>query len=306
MTVFLHIGYHKTASTWLQRQIFPEHPSIEYWPTQMPEHAWLPELARVHDFAFDVERYRGLYLECRSKRASDPIVVSWEGFVGDPLSGAQTSVRNADRLHSIFPNAQILIVIRNQLDMVDSLYRQYVQEGGTCSLERFLDLRPQNRVYFGMDYLRYDLLIGHYRSSYGSDAVHVFLYEELAQSPSDFLAKLFSTIDVEQQHFDGKVLERKINRSLSLPSLYLLRFANHFLSSALNPGAILANRWVSTFEVRRWLQTRLDRLIPDRSIARQSCIGLQLRSELEDQFRLCNRTLVEELGIPLEEYGYAL
>lgn len=304
--VFLHIGYHKTASTWLQQQIFPKHPSIAYWATQRPEYAWLPEAARVHDFAFDAQKCQALYKELRTKPTPGPVVVSWEGFVGDPFSGAQTSMRNAVRLHSIFPDAQILVVIRNQLDMLDSLYRQYIQEGGTCSLERLLNLGPRNRVYFSMDYLRYDLLIDHYRALFGHQSVHVFLYEDLARSPSEFLDRLFFIIGVEQMSYDKEVLEKKPNQSLSSPALYLLRLVNHLLSSALNPGALLANRWLTSYKIRRWLQTRLDPLVPDRPALRGSYISPELALRLRSEFKHCNRFLVDETGVPLSEYGYPL
>jgi hypothetical protein len=215
-------------------------------------------------------------------------------------------MRNAYRLHSIFPSAQILVVIRNQIDMLDSLYRQYIQEGGTCSLERFLSLGRPNRVFFSREYLRYDLLIEHYRALFGQQSVHVFLYEDLARSRSEFLARLFSAIGVEKIPYDRELLEKRCNASLSSPALHLLRLVNHLLSSPLNPGAPFANRWLTSHRVRRWLQMRLDPIVPDRLTRRGSYISPELTQWMQREFKHCNRFLVDETAVPLSEYGYPL
>ncbi len=31
MTVFVHVGYPKTASPWLQTRVFPGHPGLDHW-----------------------------------------------------------------------------------------------------------------------------------------------------------------------------------------------------------------------------------------------------------------------------------
>ena len=31
MSVIVHVGYPKTASTWLQTRVFPAHPGLDYW-----------------------------------------------------------------------------------------------------------------------------------------------------------------------------------------------------------------------------------------------------------------------------------
>lgn len=42
------------------------------------------------------------------------------------------------RLKTVLPNARIVIFIRNQTEMIASVYKQYVKEGGTHSPRRFL------------------------------------------------------------------------------------------------------------------------------------------------------------------------
>ncbi len=50
MTVFVHVGYPKTASTWLQTRVFPGHPGLDYW-RQVPGFDWVNGIVNLHDFA---------------------------------------------------------------------------------------------------------------------------------------------------------------------------------------------------------------------------------------------------------------
>lgn len=44
----------------------------------------------------------------------------------------------AERIYSAFPRARIVIVIRNQLDIIAAAYAQYIKQGGTHKPEHFL------------------------------------------------------------------------------------------------------------------------------------------------------------------------
>ncbi len=49
MTVFVHVGYPKTASTWLQTRVFPGHPGLDYW-RQVPGFDRINGIVNLHDF----------------------------------------------------------------------------------------------------------------------------------------------------------------------------------------------------------------------------------------------------------------
>jgi hypothetical protein len=175
MRVFIHIGYPKTATSWLQKSILPQNPEIAFWHVRAPQHAWLEELVTAHEFDFDARRLRSSYAKHKASVTAQAIGISWESFSGDVFAGGHNSRRNATRLHAVFPEASIVVFIRNQFDMIDSLYRQYVQEGGACSIHRFLDLQFPSRVCFSLDHLCYDRLIRCYHDLFGPDNLYVGL-----------------------------------------------------------------------------------------------------------------------------------
>jgi hypothetical protein len=190
--------------------------------------------------------------------------------------------------------------------MMDSLYRQYVQEGGAASFARFLRLAPTHRVYFSGSYLRYDLLVAHYQRLFGPDAVFVCLYEQLKESPEQFLTKLFSFFKVDLIPVDPEILCARVNRGVSPASLRILRFTNRFTAGPVNPVALLPSTLVNTRMIRNLLQNRLDPVI-FKSVSPKRCIvKADDISELEAQFRKSNRALAGIINLSLEKYGYPL
>jgi len=123
--VFLHIGMHKTGSTFLQREVFPRLPG-------------------VHAVVRAESSLAGLW-----KRPVDrTLLISDEGLCGIPWS---VPVRrdyswHADRVGrlqsaaKLFPNARVIVFFRRHADFILSLYKQYLHEGGSESLERFFSL----------------------------------------------------------------------------------------------------------------------------------------------------------------------
>ncbi len=60
MTVFVHVGYPKTASTWLQTRVFPGHAGLDQW-RQVPGFDWVDGIVDRHDFDFDAKAHLRLY-----------------------------------------------------------------------------------------------------------------------------------------------------------------------------------------------------------------------------------------------------
>jgi len=310
MSIFIHIGYPKTATTWLQKVVFPNQPGILFWDAQIPggKYEWLLDIVNVHDFDFDPTYFRSQYARCRDDH-SKPLVISLESLVGDPFAGNRNSRSNADRLRAIFPEATIIITIREQLSILISLYKQYVQEGGASSLGRFLESESvPTRTCFSLDFLQYDRIIDYYQQLFGVQAVHVFLYEELKEEPERFLETLFALFQIDVKGIDDSLLVERPNQGLSTISLAIARIANRFLfSKHFNPSPIIP--WTRLFRasrVRRILQQRLDPLVFNRISGSAISIKPELQQRLEDYYRESNAIVADKLGIDLRKYGYPL
>ena len=64
-------------------------------------------------------------------------VLSAERLSGNPDSGGYDSVHVAEYLAATFPEARVLIVIREQADMLVSGYERYVRNGGPGTLRQY-------------------------------------------------------------------------------------------------------------------------------------------------------------------------
>src|SRR5688500_8594672 len=128
--ILLHIGYHKTGTTWLHNNLFPS-PALGFAsPISRPDME--KHIAFPHDFDFVGEscraRFEPIFQEAWS--AGLVPVLSFERFCGDFYSGAPDNKTMADRLHTVCPDGKVLIVIREQRSALRSHYAQYVHQYG--------------------------------------------------------------------------------------------------------------------------------------------------------------------------------
>ena len=249
--LLLHVGYHKTATTWLQdRLLRPAHGF-----RQMATHQEVSDLVeRPTDLTFDPAPMR----ELLARRLADPArlasgevpVVSSEILSGHPFQGGRDGAVMARRLASIVGGgaagalggrgARILVSIRAQGRILPSVYMQYLQRGGTMPPARFFEgtTRPG---YFGFDpaHFEYDRLVGLYQELFGRAAVHVMTQESLRRD-MDAAARALAAF--AGARFDALEPADRAVRSASYPehAIGLLRRANHLQTSTLNPVPVVA------------------------------------------------------------------
>ncbi len=237
--LLIHIGYHKTATSWLQSRVF----TSENGYAQLASHQQVDtEILRPHPLVFTPasasERIAERLASCPSDSAA---VISSEILSGHPFYGGYESVETARRLKLIAPDACILITIRNQLRLLPSLYMQYLRRGGTLRPATFFDGTTEPG-YRGFDpvHFDYNLLISHYRETFGAENVHVVTQESLASARDETLAELAEFAGNKQ----WKPLERYSAKpvAVSYPegAAFLFRRINSLQKSTLNPEPVLS------------------------------------------------------------------
>lgn len=228
--LIVHVGLPRTASTFLQERIFEHLKGIHYIGKTRPAYPdWLKEWHYASDL--DFHRHRTwIRNHLNEARVEDkPNVLSSEMFT---MWGNQASTQAA-RLHSIAPEAKIIMVLRNPLERMRSFYKAIVGFNGFW--EPMRDLIGWNETPFVFykqkpiclsDYYYNDILLA-YRRFFSAERILILRYEEMVASFSEFLSKLttFVGTDEDVSPFLDQLKQRE-NQSSSGEKLLELRQQN--------------------------------------------------------------------------------
>lgn len=298
--LLIHIGYPKTATTWLQSRVFPL--DTQAWFRAIgTRQAILDGFVRINGFRFDACTVRETFDdEIREAASSGRVpVISHERLAGTPHSGGSDAQPIADRLARTFPNARVLIVIREQDRMVLSSWQQYVREGGVCSLRRYLDPPGDGRVpLFRYEQFEYDALIHYYHRLLSADRVRVLPLELLARDPRGFVRAIgdFVGADVIPDIDYSPLYE-----SLSGTSVAILKRLNYLIGrDSVNPTAPLRGHARIGD-----LLTYLDRAVPSNISSFPTTLAKRrVRGILRDRYRASNQATSQLTGLDLSGFGY--
>ena len=112
----IHVGYHKTGSTWLQKRVFADDAAGFCVPWAAGREEAVRAFIHPNPFHFAPAKAREAFeagLEKARERSLVP-VISHEGLSGDPMAGKYYGREVAERISRTFPDARILICIREQ------------------------------------------------------------------------------------------------------------------------------------------------------------------------------------------------
>lgn len=306
--LLVHIGYHKTGTKWMQRQLFRSPEAGFVMPWSIGE--TLRRLVLVNPFDFDPAQVRADFETAlaEARASSSPAgvpVISMEALSGNPHSGGHDSRWIADRLASGFPRARILMIVREQRGMVVSAYKAYVRQGGVASLRQYLTPpRGAGRIpQFAPSYLEYHWLVAYYQQLFTPEKVLVLPYELLREDPEDFVgrivrfagARLPATLSREVRHPGlsgfGVALKRRVNRLFVRDSVNLSPMIDRpGLGRRLEAAVIRLDR-----RAPRRLSRRADRKLAEG--AERYCSG---------RFAESNKTTAYLAGLDLERFGYEM
>jgi hypothetical protein len=287
--VAFHIGYHKTATTWLQREVFPRHPRLHaYVSGRVWNDPFLRCIVAEPDREFDARRARETYEAGLPRLGTigpdDVVVVSAERLSGHAVSGGYDTFRIAGRLHAALPEARVLMVVRNQIDMIESEYRQLVGEGYRGRISSLWSPDQWKTPQFDLGHYEYDALVLEYQRRFGADNVAVFSYEGIVVERRRFLERLADFFAVAPFELVENEDVRSVHPGLPNRGLGILRALNHLRRSELNPFPIvdLGTSWRRPIvAASRWLP-RKHHLIPAAK-----------RAELATRFRDSNDRLAK-------------
>jgi hypothetical protein len=302
-----HIGYHKTATTWFQKSVWPAATSHEFIGRKQARSALLDDPG----LCFDEKRARAMLQRRGSNRA---IVVCEENLSGYIHNGGLHGLmapEAARRIHRLFPEAQIVVFIRNQPDIIRAAYCQYVSGGGTYGLSRYLfphlhghgALRYAYKAPgFSLSHFEFDRLIAFYDDLFGRGNVHVYLFEELQRDPKKLLARMEQDLGVEFDH--AAISDASKNASMGRAALFIMRGVNLFTRQSVVDKTVVLDVPGWHF-VRHGMKAMVGR-IPVLGTAGKRLLSSAQLARIRSHYAAGNRRLIRRRGLPLEEYGYPL
>lgn len=186
---FVHIGIHKTGSTWLQRTLFATAADLAVAgtasaPAEITRHCrqlWSRDYARI-----DLTGWQRQLEELSTRHGLAPgeQALSDENLSGDMLSGARHRLI-AERLARLWPEARILLVLRHPVSYALSAYDEYARLGGASSFRMLCQGHAAPGALIGR--LDYRGLVDCYQRLFDPAGVLVLPYELLADDPAHFL-----------------------------------------------------------------------------------------------------------------------
>jgi hypothetical protein len=188
------VGYPKTGTTWFQQEFFPVIRNYNLVPREVIKKLIIQQTP----FNFDAASSREQIVQ----NFGTNIILSEELLIGSVRSGGFNLMHTeqmAYRLQAIFPEAKIVVFLRNQPDIILSAYGQYLKDGGRDSLSKFITNEGMTQMMrlrsFSWEFLNYAVLLDHYKSLF-PESTYVFLYESFKNNPESFVQQFIHSFNI--------------------------------------------------------------------------------------------------------------
>ncbi len=251
MEVFIHIGYPKNASTMLQTDVFPKIEEVYFIGRKyIKDNSFISKDFEnaIYSISFeDTFNYNHSRVEQQINRALEMIpsskkklVISWEAFVHNVADRGLI----ANRLYQLFPNARIILVIRDQIKSIISMYNFLVEQAGgninysygkpsVSSLSNWIEEQKKTPYRSYLNTLKYDSIIKYYIDLFSRKNIKVLFFETLIESKQEFLDELTDFINVEKMSSEV-IKKRNPSSSKLLLDTFSLRNKLNTLGISIN------------------------------------------------------------------------
>jgi len=325
----IHIGYAKSGSTTLQKQLFSRHPQINYLGTfprgnigidsdYLDENSVYLADENLREFYRNLVMLdRSEYQQAQNQELFAKHIDNYFTRPGLPLFSNErfTSVffaypdlhEKANRIKTIFPDARILCVIRNQLDLIVSQYRDHpfdprnLAKGQPVSIDDWIEIAFSTEDLTFLDTLKYHKVIEIYKYLFGKENIKILSLEELAKSPDSFARQLSEFLGIDADVCLSLLKDKHENRGVSKTYNHYRIWKRRLELSIRHLGPIP--------DIIKKYYFNLDHLISERIKTGKKAGYLMSESwiqELSIYYRKSNRILMNEYQLNLEDYGYPL
>jgi hypothetical protein len=290
--IIIHIGYHKTGTTFLNNKFFSCHPEINHkgkpYSLDDPVREFIE---RIMNFkSFNLKRCVYLYNEfIQNKNQRTVVTISDGRIIGQTYDSRESIV--PERLRSISENFKVIVVLRNQIDYLSSIFIQHVGTKKTDkSFDEWFDMNWNEGVRLSST-IDYCSRISPYIDILGRDNVMVLLYEELRENPNVFEKRICDFIGVSNDSFNIKNNKNASNKRMTVFHYFIMR--HPLLLSIAEP----ISRFVPK-NIKSYVLSKFNKANPELSLDRKNMV-LDLASS-------SNSMLVKKINLPLTRFEYPL
>ncbi|MEM7550839.1 MAG: sulfotransferase domain-containing protein [Bacteroidota bacterium] len=297
--IYIHIGYPKTATTYLQNNVFNAIEGCNFMGFNELCQNGLIDLTFRKESSLDYNHLAKIF------DSEKDYIISYEGFVGIFLNGSVISDFIPNRIKKVVEKPRILITIRNQKDMFKSLYIQYVISGGTLKASDFYASKPPQMIFFDWDFLNYTPLINKYKKAFGADNVFIVPYELLKKNHGLFINEINKFID-DKIVLTEKDNSKVVNRSLGKTALSILRMSNNMVSSYVSDNAIVPPKIMTNKGLKYYIHSLFARK-PFKYLDPKFELKEELIGDINNYYKASNLLLQKKLPqYDLPGLGYSL
>jgi hydroxymethylpyrimidine pyrophosphatase-like HAD family hydrolase len=304
----------RTGTTFLQRKVFPNIDNFQAYS--------LPYSHYNKAFHKMIYMDNSLYNEDEFKKEIDQlkgenIILSNENFIGQSLFYHHSNrTRIATRLHKAMPNATIILYLRNQLDLLKSLYLITVDWKETKSLDDFVWTKrndytisdyEQGKLNYGenegyystfeshehIDGYIYNHLIALYKNLFPN--VKIILYEDFISNPTKVQHQLENIFNVTFNETVSASFSNKevLNKGVNKRQAAWLRKINKWQSIA-DKGSLNSR---ALTKLKRWVKNNL-------SSDQELEFSPEIKEDLINFYRKYNQQLAKDYPeLELENYS---
>jgi hypothetical protein len=299
MLPVLHVGFHKCGSTTLQGALFSRHPQIANLGEPHEDPSALEAIRGILQSCsanprkhrdLDLDRSRHLWQQALAKVAPGKVPV----FSKETLTMSEFYTRPGDdripeRLRSVVGPAKIIIVVRHQIRLIESLYLYQAKGARYEAAEHWLGERDDDLHLY-----RYDTMVNAFVQHFGRENVAVLLFEELKTDAASFARQACNFIGVDAEQ--GAALIRGERRNQRVSQRYLLysKLRKGF-GMYIQFGRVVPNALRQAFNdfITSGAEAKIQ--LPRGWVA-----------NMEQYFRDDNRRLAQQWRLPLGKYDYPL
>lgn len=299
----VHIGANKAASTTLQRAMFSRHSGLNYVGEDgegYPEYRdVVNSMIYDDDLHFQADKCDELFTSKLSGDTQKTFLYSSEDVMTSSVP-----MLCAGRLKKYLPHASVLLIVRNQYTAIPSFYINhgaFLKPAPPSHFHRHVEF--EDWMKFQMMFIKYGALasffyskfVSAYAEFFGSENIHILLYEEFVQDQKSFVDKLCKILDIDAAEAFTLLKGKHERQSITKRQRSFNRITRGVLGN-LKIGGLSTNEDGSSF-----LQNILKKGPKAKMV-----IPEFWREKIFDLYAGENKAIADKYRLPLEEYGYPI